>query len=1034
MKIYIIQKIDKEVKKSQNEFQEFEQQDVTFNERLKYLKKEMNKIKRNKNNLEKKKVDLSETIEKNKVSIPRLNEEVKELQIKLEEETEKQETMMVQLTEKTKPIKEQMEEKQKSLMPLKDKENSIKQEIDIINNNILEIENKTINANKRKETMIEKIKTIEETINLQNNNLLNINSDIKQKQKRITKISNDLNNKLLPKENEIKQEIQHLNQKYNELKYLYDQERQNSSSSRKQQLANKLLQAQEKGDLTGIYGRLGDLGVIDEQYDIAASTAATSALNYIVVDKTHHAQRAVEYLKKYNLGRATMLILEKQRHFKKHATKKIKTPQNVHRLYDLIKFKNEKFNVAFYFAFRDTLVANNLNQANGLAFSNGKRWRVVTVTGQLIETSGTMTGGGNKVFKGLMSGSSNMNQSFNNGHGVTQQQLNEINNRLNQKQNELNQIQQEINNIRHEIKQENKLLSKLNTNLRKLNIEINGLKQRKKTLNEQIPEIEKSTKLSETEEDNLIELKEELESKNAEFRQSQNNCELLEDEIRDLEEEILNAGGNELREQKSKVDKLKKKLNDKSKLSVKLDVEIKTCQKKLNTSNKKFSDMETNLTEMKTEYDEIKVKKGELEEKAADLLNTLDEKKQLLEEKDGEYKKLSKIVDKNKAVITKLTKQILDQTEQQKKLKEEVKQIQHRIKKAKSEWTQLQRKYKQNKHEFLSDEDEDDDDDMKTATNNDQQEEQKEEQQQEEKEEKKDDNAMDVDEDEDEDDDQQDNDKEDNDEKRDEEDEKLMEQDDNTSKANKEIEIETDVYLLETTLKFIMLKEEQLEDIDQGKIDGEIDAIREKVTASKVNMNAIEAYNNKEDEYIVKVQDLTSTKEKRDKIRAEYENCKTLRFNLFMTGFNEITKKLKEMYRMLTCGGDAELELVDSIDPFSEGVQFSVRPPKKSWKNISNLSGGEKTLSSMALVFALHHFKPTPLYVMDEIDAALDFKNVSIVANYIYGQTKNAQFVIISLRNNMFELANRLVGIYKTNNASKSITIDPKLFKLPSSS
>jgi structural maintenance of chromosome 4 len=118
----------------------------------------------------------------------------------------------------------------------------------------------------------------------------------------------------------------------------------------------------------------------------------------------------------------------------------------------------------------------------------------------------------------------------------------------------------------------------------------------------------------------------------------------------------------------------------------------------------------------------------------------------------------------------------------------------------------------------------------------------------------------------------------------------------------------------------------------------------------------------------------------------------------------------------LLAGGDAELELVDSLDPFSEGIVFSVRPPKKSWKNISNLSGGEKTLSSLALVFALHHFKPTPLYVMDEIDAALvralfpllfsipltiieqDFKNVSIVANYIKQRTKNAQFVIISLR------------------------------------
>lgn len=97
---------------------------------------------------------------------------------------------------------------------------------------------------------------------------------------------------------------------------------------------------------------------------------------------------------------------------------------------------------------------------------------------------------------------------------------------------------------------------------------------------------------------------------------------------------------------------------------------------------------------------------------------------------------------------------------------------------------------------------------------------------------------------------------------------------------------------------------------------------------------------------------------------------------------------------MITLGGNAELELVDSLDPFSEGIIFSVMPPKKSWKNISNLSGGEKvckllaaflilqarlnvstkTLSSLALVFALHAFKPTPLYFMDEIDAVSIFQ------------------------------------------------------------
>merc|ERR1712087_700211 len=221
-----------------------------------------------------------------------------------------------------------------------------------------------------------------------------------------------------------------------------------------------------------------------------------------------------------------------------------------------------------------------------------------------------------------------------------------------------------------------------------------------------------------------------------------------------------------------------------------------------------------------------------------------------------------------------------------------------------------------------------------------------------------------------------------------------------------------------------MLSEEQLLQIDLSQIDAEIAEIRNSLSASAVNMGAIEAYRVKDIEYLNRLQDLQNCKKNRDDVRQEYEQCKTARFDSFMSGFSVITKKLKEMYRMLTCGGDAELELVDSIDQFSE------RPPKKSWKNISNLSGGEKTLSSMALVFALHHFKPTPLYVMDEIDAALDFKNVSIVANYIHQRTKNAQFVIISLRNNMFELANRLVGIYKTNNASKSITVDPKQFDI----
>lgn len=152
-----------------------------------------------------------------------------------------------------------------------------------------------------------------------------------------------------------------------------------------------------------------------------------------------------------------------------------------------------------------------------------------------------------------------------------------------------------------------------------------------------------------------------------------------------------------------------------------------------------------------------------------------------------------------------------------------------------------------------------------------------------------------------------------------------------------------------------------------------------------------------------------------------------------MAGFNIIRRKLSEMYKMITLDdGDADLEPNDSLDPFTAGISFRVRPPKKSWKFIQNLSGGEKTLSSLALVFALHAYKPNPIYIMDEIDAALDFRNVSIIANYIKERTKNAQFLIVSLRNYMFELADRLVGIYKTENCTKTVAINPASFTLPS--
>ncbi|KAJ7750940.1 P-loop containing nucleoside triphosphate hydrolase protein [Mycena maculata] len=175
----------------------------------------------------------------------------------------------------------------------------------------------------------------------------------------------------------------------------------------------------------------------------------------------------------------------------------------------------------------------------------------------------------------------------------------------------------------------------------------------------------------------------------------------------------------------------------------------------------------------------------------------------------------------------------------------------------------------------------------------------------------------------------------------------------------------------------------------------------------KPSLEVLKEYKERKKQFFERAKDFELTTKQRDAEKQKYDSLRKCRLDEFMAGFSLISSKLKEI--------NVELELVDSMDPFSEGIIFSVMPPKKSWRNISNLSGGEK------LNFLI---QPTPLYFMDEIDAALDFRNISIVANYIKDRTKNAQFIIslghsVLFRNDMFELSH-VIGIYKTANATQS--------------
>ena len=124
------------------------------------------------------------------------------------------------------------------------------------------------------------------------------------------------------------------------------------------------------------------------------------------------------------------------------------------------------------------------------------------------------------------------------------------------------------------------------------------------------------------------------------------------------------------------------------------------------------------------------------------------------------------------------------------------------------------------------------------------------------------------------------------------------------------------------------------------------------------------------------------------------------------------------------------LDIEDSEEPYLDGIKYHAMPPLKRFRDMEHLSGGEKTMAALALLFAIHSYQPSPFFVLDEVDAALDNTNVARIANYIRDHAApGMQFIVISLKTGLFQNSEALVGIYRDQsaNSSKSLTLDVSL-------
>ncbi|ORX73158.1 RecF/RecN/SMC protein [Linderina pennispora] len=242
---------------------------------------------------------------------------------------------------------------------------------------------------------------------------------------------------------------------------------------------------------------------------------------------------------------------------------------------------------------------------------------------------------------------------------------------------------------------------------------------------------------------------------------------------------------------------------------------------------------------------------------------------------------------------------------------------------------------------------------------------------------------------------------------------------------------------------------------DIARLSAEIDALnpnphaRERLEAARQRLREIEGEHN------VARQAAKDAKER-------FQTVRRRRHDLFMRCYSHLASGIDHAYKALTqspvfpLGGTAYLALEDADSPYLGGIKYHAMPPLKRFRDMDQLSGGEKSVAALALLFSLQAFRPAPFFVLDEVDAALDLANVSKLANYLREHARaqpeadappatddgrgagrrrppkeaDFQFIVISLKQALYERAKSLVGIYRdqAENSSHVLTVDLEQF------
>lgn len=644
--------------------------------------------------------------------------------------------------------------------------------------------------------------------------------------------------------------------------------------------------------LRGVHAPLAQLGSVDKEYSVAMEVAFGGRMAHVVVDDEHVASVAIELLKSSNAGRATFIPLNKI----KKAPSKLQLPKDkgvIDYAINLVDFDDEYID-AFFYAVGDTIVVEDIECAKKLI---GK-YRMVTLQGELLEKSGSMTGG-TRLKTGL---------SFS--------------------QND----DDELNKFKDRLKDMEEQLSKA--------------QDKKKSLEDKLDDIRTKYSDSMTE---FSKSKVELESMNKNYENSEN---------------ILKEKADFIKVTTPKIDELNKKLDKLEEKNVKIYDEISSCQEQIEEVEKLINDKD--LKELK---EKTKGVEDEIRRLQTNLLNAENDKN----ESNRQISFMNNLIDT-------LNEQIASITHNNKKLEEDKEHYASEIDDLKKNMEELHEQIAQIEEKLgklLKERDE---------INNELIELEK----------QKHIRIADI--------------------------ERIEEQIESFKARRRELEPQLESATKELEEAGVEINKLEPVEISIDEITAKIQRLEKRMQElGDVNMRALATY----DEVLTRQTELkeqieTLSKERKE-ILERMQGYEQLKKETFMKTYNHINENFKEVFHRLS-EGEGELVLEVPEDPLSGGLDMKVSIRDKKHQRLGSLSGGEKSLTALAFVFAIQRYMPSPFYAFDEVDASLDTMNVERIAQMVQDQSKDTQFIVVSHRRPMIESANRTIGVTQKEKGITKVT------------